>query len=190
VTGGRAVARPSAGGCGDDDDARPPRLKSSPDRGDPRPPHDLLAFAASDGLGRPVHCHQPDARPRSTAPGPQSSSLLARRPASTPTEGRGRRVCRRGRLGGPSVGRDRALQRPPCRPPQRLARPAGLRVLRGLLYVLGPVACQAPLSSVASVASSASIAASSAWVWIRPSAINWPPDRRTAEPNGPAQVFS
>ena len=94
---------------------------------------------------------------------------------------------RAGRRGGPRAGCDDALRQPPCRRPRRLVRPGGRRVLPACLYVLGLAACHAPTLSVSS---SASIAASSAWVWMRPSATSWPPDRRTAEANGPAQVFS
>jgi hypothetical protein len=94
---------------------------------------------------------------------------------------------RAGRPDGPRADRDHALRRPLYRRPRRFARPVGRRVLPACLYVLALVAYQAPTLSVSS---SASIAASSAWVWTRPSATSWPPDRRTAEANGPAQLFS
>jgi hypothetical protein len=89
---------------------------------------------------------------------------------------------RAGRLDGERLASRQRL----CRRQRRSAQRAGPRADR---------VCQLDLFQASQtpsfvVSSSASSAAAHAWIGIRPLATSWPPDRRTAEPNGAAHVFS
>src|SRR5436305_2864412 len=78
---------------------------------------------------------------------------------------------------------------PRLRPSRRLLLFARLvrRALRVVPSVLWRVASHIPSWSVST---SAPTVASSAWAGMRPLATSWPPDRRTAEANGAAQLLS